>query len=236
MSHAAQLEFIRIIKEHFSDWFSDSRVLEIGSLDINGSIRMHFENCDYTGVDLGEGNGVDLVKPGQLVDFPSESLDVAISCECLEHNPYWVETMSNMFRMTKPGGLVIMSCASTGRKEHGTTRTTSKASPLTVGQGWEYYKNVPPQLVEKTFNLDWWFSDYDLRANYQSIDTYFVGLKKPQEEPAAFSNFREHMDAFCAPFQSMRSAAVWTGVTFGGETGAAILRNIGRATGLMQDP
>ena len=236
MAHPEQQEFLSLIKRHFPSWFSKKRVIEIGSLNINGSVRDNFDDCDYTGVDIGKGTGVDLVKPGQLVDFPSESMDVALSCECLEHNPFWVETMSNMFRMVKPGGLVIMSCASTGRKEHGTMRTNTKsASPLTVMEGWEYYRNVSAKDVECTFNLGWWFSDYDLRSNYQSIDTYFVGLKKPVEASASFEAFRKDMKAFCSPFRSLRSTAVWLGVTLGGEVGVSVMRNSAKYTGLLRN-
>lgn len=235
MSHPEQLQFFQIVKSHFPDHFTGGRVLEIGSLDINGSIRKHFTGGEYVGVDVAEGPGVDHVGEGQLVDFKSESFDVCASAECLEHNPYWVETLSNMFRMTKPGGLVVMSCASTGRREHGTTRTSTHASPLTADLGWDYYGNVSPGMIEKTFQLEWWFSEYELRANYQSTDTYLIGLKKPDEKPEAFRKLRADLDKFCNPLQSFRSAMVFTSVKLGGETGAAVVRRAGRATGILKD-
>lgn len=78
-------------------------MLEVGSLDINGSVREAFSNCDYTGVDLELGPGVDLARQGQSVDFPTGHFDTTISVECLEHNPFWRETVANMLRMTRPG-------------------------------------------------------------------------------------------------------------------------------------
>src|SRR5664279_1442631 len=111
MSHASQLEFVGITKSLFPEMFVQKKVLEVGSLDINGSIRGFFENCDYTGLDVAPGPGVDLVCQGQDYDAPSESFDVVISCEVMEHNPFWEQTLKNMIRLTKPGGLMVMSCA-----------------------------------------------------------------------------------------------------------------------------
>ncbi len=51
-----------------------------------------------------EGPGVDVVSSGHALDFPDETFDVTLSCECFEHNPYWLETFRNMHRMTKAGG------------------------------------------------------------------------------------------------------------------------------------
>jgi hypothetical protein len=90
-------------------------VLEVGSLNINGSIRQFFSNCDYLGIDVGSGVDVDLVCEGQNLHHPNDSYEIFGSCECFEHSPYWVETFNNMYRMTKSNGLVFMSCATTGR-------------------------------------------------------------------------------------------------------------------------
>lgn len=39
MSHQSQIDFVAGVKNRFPDYFTDKKVLEIGSLDINGSIR-----------------------------------------------------------------------------------------------------------------------------------------------------------------------------------------------------
>ena len=87
------------------------KVLEVGSLDINGTVRIFFDNCDYTGLDLGEGKGVDLIEEGQNYDAPDETYDTVLSTECFEHNPYWKETFLNMIRLCKKNGLVFFTCA-----------------------------------------------------------------------------------------------------------------------------
>ena len=178
MAHHQQFEFIDAVKAALPAFFRGQKVLEVGSLDINGSIRTAFDDCDYTGADLSPGPGVDIACPGQLLEFPSAHFDVCVSCECFEHNPYWVETWSNMLRMTRPGGLVLMSCATTGRREHGTTRSAPDSSPFTVEHGWNYYRNLTQADFESRFDLGQWFSDHDFVVSAESFDLYFVGIVK----------------------------------------------------------
>ena len=115
MAHPEQTGFIRLMRDFVFP--SSGSVLEIGSYQVNedGRLRAIFSGCSYTGVDLVEGPGVDIVASGHEVNLPSDSFDVALSAECFEHNPLWRETFANMYRMTKPGGVVIITCASKGR-------------------------------------------------------------------------------------------------------------------------
>jgi SAM-dependent methyltransferase len=184
MAHDSQAEYFSLVREHFPSHFEQARVLEVGSLNINGSVRDLFTRCDYTGADLKLGPGVDVAKPGQMLDFPSGTFDTVVSAECLEHNPFWVETVANMLRMLRPGGLIMISCATTGRKEHGTTRSSPEASPFTVAERWDYYKNLSARDVERAVNLSGWCSDHRFATNMQSYDLYFVGLRRGQGEGA----------------------------------------------------
>lgn len=178
MSHPQQINYIKLVKNQFQSNFINSKILEIGSLDINGSIRQFFESCDYTGIDLGEGKGVDIVCEGQHYDAPADYYDTVVSCECFEHNPYWIETFNNMIRVCKPGGLIIMTCATTGRKEHGTTRTSPKDSPLTIGKGWDYYKNLTRDDFLENIAFDDFFKTCEFSEDVSSCDLYFWGIKK----------------------------------------------------------
>ena len=178
MAHQQQFDYIQKLKSRFPTYFSNKKVLEVGSLNINGSIRSLFTDCDYLGIDVGPGKDVDLVCEGQNLDHPNESYDTVCSCECFEHNPYWVETFNNMYRMTKLGGLVFMSCATTGRQEHGTTRTSPQDSPLTTGKGWDYYKNLTAEDFILNFNLGKMFLAYEFQIGTTFPDLYFYGIKK----------------------------------------------------------
>ena len=177
MAHAEQQQFVRSVKASFPSFFKGGRIVEIGSLDINGTVRVFFEEpAKYIGVDLGPGRGVDVVCEGQNYDGATSGFDVAISVECFEHNPYWKETFLNMFRMVRDEGLVVMTCATTGRPEHGTSRSDAGSSPLTVGKGWEYYKNLTEEDFHSEFELSSMFSDYCFSVNTTSHDLYFWGL------------------------------------------------------------
>ena len=178
MAHPQQAEYFSAVRTLYPEHFAQARVLEVGSLDINGSVRDLFGDCDYTGVDLQPGPGVDLACPGHLLAFASGSFDTVISAECFEHNPFWRETLANMMRMTRPGGLVLISCATTGRKEHGTSRTNPDASPFTVQEKWDYYKNLTARDLERGINLAGWLADWDAWTNFVTYDLYFVGLRR----------------------------------------------------------
>jgi SAM-dependent methyltransferase len=176
MSHPSQLEFVGITKSLFADMFVGRKVLEIGSLDINGSVRGLFEKCDYTGLDIAPGPGVDEVCEGQKYAGESASFDVVVSCEVMEHNPYWEDTFKNMIRLLKPGGLMVMSCATGGRMEHGTTRSDPSSSPLTIGKGWEYYRNLSAKDIVGKVDFST-LSSWAFVTNFDAWDLYFLGVK-----------------------------------------------------------
>jgi len=162
------------VKAKYPQYFDNVNVIEIGSLNINGTVRDFYTNTTgYIGVDVGEGRDVDLVMEGQEVDFPANSFDVAVSAECFEHNPYWRETFLNMYRMADK--FVIFTCASTGRPEHGTSRTTPDNSPLTLN--WDYYRNLSAEDFEDAFDLEVMFKRWEFRYNPSSCDLYFWGIK-----------------------------------------------------------
>lgn len=175
MAHQQQFDFVKNCQQKYPNAFSQAKVLEVGSLDINGSVRQFFTECDYLGIDVGEGKGVDLVCQGQEFQAPAFSFNTAISCECFEHNPYWIATFENMHRVVKKGGLVVMSCATTGRAEHGTRVSSPQDAPLVE---WDYYKNLTEADFRESFDLDKMFSEYEFSTNNQTHDLYFYGVKK----------------------------------------------------------
>jgi SAM-dependent methyltransferase len=173
MAHPEQREFLSALRRQFPEMFLNVSVVEMGSLNVNGTVRDFFDSSRYLGVDVGPGPDVDLVAQGQDVDLPDDDFDVAISAECFEHNPEWAATFANMHRLAKR--YVIFTCASKGRPEHGTRRCSPGSSPLTAQQ--DYYRNLNEKDFRDAFDLDAMFSEYRFDYNPLSQDLYFYGIK-----------------------------------------------------------
>ena len=179
MTHPAQSNFIKTLSEKFPDNFNNIKMIEVGSLCINGSIRGFFKDCDYIGYDVGEGKNVDVVYDGINFNQAHNIFDTAGSCNCFEHNPHWVSNFKDMHGMLKPGGLLFITVPTIGSEEHGTTRTDPNSSPLTVGLGWDYYKNLTEEDFREHFNLDEMFSGYKFELCFDDTkDLYFYGIKR----------------------------------------------------------
>lgn len=180
MAHHQQAEFCRSVKERFPDFFRDRLVLDIGALDINGNNQFLFEECLYLGVDLAPGRNVDFVSKGHELALPDASFDVIISTECFEHDQFYERTLKNIVRLLKPGGLFLFSCATTGRPEHGTRRTTPHDAPFIqeMGEWSDYYKNLEESDIRAALDLRSIFSSFAFSKNDESKDLYFWGIKQ----------------------------------------------------------
>ena len=170
MSHKQQLDFVQAVKDQFPEYFKGTKVLEVGSLNINGSVRQFFEANEYIGCDLGEGAGVDIVCQGHELPYPDGSFDVVISCECFEHDQHWEKTFQKMIDLARKGGLIIFSCATIGRPEHGTARTSPTDAPFVN----DYYRNLSEEDFEQFKSS---FNSYRFSQCLSPKDLYFWGLK-----------------------------------------------------------
>jgi autotransporter strand-loop-strand O-heptosyltransferase len=184
MAHKEQQDFCLKVREKFPDFFKNKKVLDIGSLDINGSNNFLFDNCNYLGIDVGEGRNVDFISVGHLFDGPSNYYDTIISTEVFEHDMYYEDTIKNIMRMLKPGGLFIFTCAATGRPEHGTRRCGEDCAPLLIqiSEKWaDYYKNLEENDIRNILGFNETFPDgyFELNNVYLEIpsDLYFYGIK-----------------------------------------------------------
>jgi SAM-dependent methyltransferase len=174
MAHKEQQDYCISVKEKFPDKFKDCKVLDIGSLDINGNNRYLFTDYSYIGIDLGEGKNVDVVSYGHEY-ISKNKFDVVISTECLEHDFYYKETLKNAYKLLKKGGILLFTCATTGREQHGITNANPECSPFTN----YYYSNLTIADIESVFDLEKQFSDYELKEVHNTMhDLYFYGIKK----------------------------------------------------------
>lgn len=157
MSHPAQLEYVKRIRSLYPSHFTGRRVLEVGSRIVNGTVRDLFDSCHYFGLDLGPGPGVDEVCHVADMIAPSLYFDTVISCEALEHDRRWTESLVAMYALVKSGGLLLITCAGPGREEHGTHKHGPESSPYTLDwykalHSWELERCLPGVLV---FDCTW---------------------------------------------------------------------------------
>jgi SAM-dependent methyltransferase len=178
MAHQAQMDFFKRVQGKFPGSFIGKTVLDVGSLDICGCARGLFNGGTYIGLDIGLGKNVDVVCIAHEYDAPDNTFDTIITGEAEEHDQFYPKTLANIVRMLKPGGLFVMSCATTGRPEHGTKRTTDFASPFTSEiEGWSnYYKNLTEADIRACIDMEATFSEFAFEIS--GVDLYLWAVKK----------------------------------------------------------
>lgn len=115
-------------------------VIEIGSRNINGSVRPLFPNATWVGLDLHPGPDVDLVLDAREYN-PLKKADLVICCEVLEHTPHWRAIVDAGRSWLKPDGKMVVTCAGPGREPH----SAIDGGPL---QPDEYYANIRPDMLD----------------------------------------------------------------------------------------
>jgi len=205
MTHPEQQKFFQQLSILFPHYFNgDMNVLEIGSQDINGSVRDFFkQGPNYLGLDLGNAKGVDWTIPGELVELPDHWAKVCISTECFEHAATWERILVNMIRITEEDGLLILTIAGDGRATHGTIDSESQSSPFTTS----YYKNLGPDDISDKIRLGHYFKCHCFQVNSESGDTYFWGIRSASAVNTAGDGWQSPLDRL-ARAQGQLSQAV----------------------------
>jgi hypothetical protein len=174
-----------------------NNVVELGSYDVNGSIRNIIDLSEYIGVDLIPGPNVDWV--GHAHNFESEKqFSLVISSEALEHDENWQLTFTNMIKLcnsTDPNsaGYIIFTCASRGIPEHGTSRSDISLSPGTSKIGSNYYGNLEKRDFIENFDFDSIFQEYAFISNNITFDLYFVGARIGSKHNFSISKFKDEL-------------------------------------------
>lgn len=175
MAHPDQFEFCRRCQQLYPGNFNNAKVLEIGSLDINGSIRPLFNNCHYIGIDCNSGKSVDCVCVAH--EYHTDIVfDTICSAEAFEHDPFFIKTIERIFQLLKPGGLFFGTCASQRRLEHGTNKVPDMG--MTYGPQSTHYANITPKMMSDAIliaNPSAHIIHIELKRNDE--DLYFYAIK-----------------------------------------------------------
>ena len=78
-----------------------------------------------------------------------------------------------MIRITRPGGLIIITCAGIGRATHGTVDSDEYSSPFTT----DYYRNLGANDIADRIQLGSYFKSHGFEVNSKSNDLYFWGIR-----------------------------------------------------------
>jgi SAM-dependent methyltransferase len=113
--HDTAMEFGKQFFTHYTKNLQNGIIIDIGSQDVNGSLReiAPLENNTYIGIDFASGKGVDIILEDPYA-FPikDNTADIVVSSSCLEHSEFFWLTFSEMARITKPGGFLYINVPS----------------------------------------------------------------------------------------------------------------------------
>jgi len=135
-------------------------VLEVGSLNVNGSVRPYIESLrpkSYLGIDIKDGNGVDSITDITKCNNWDVLFDVIICQSTLEHIRQWRKAVNNMKELLVPGGLIYISVPDKEFHFH--------AYPC----DWWRFSQADLQII---------FSDFEtIRNDKIKMTTLFIGRK-----------------------------------------------------------
>jgi SAM-dependent methyltransferase len=136
--HAAAYNFVKaVLEDHPIP--PGAAVLEIGSLDVNGSVRELFTGAaQYHGIDSRSGRGVD--EQISCADYDGAgAFDLVICTEVLEHMQEPAEAVACAWRALRKGGRIILTMAAPSRAQHGVDGGALEEQ--------EFYQNITPDML-----------------------------------------------------------------------------------------
>lgn len=115
--HPTSLTNCQQFFDTYASCFPDkAKVIEIGSQDVNGSIRSTCPSkFEYIGVDFQAAKGVDIViSDPYTLPFEDASVDIVLSNSCFEHSEMFWLVFLEILRVLKPSGLFYLNAPSNG--------------------------------------------------------------------------------------------------------------------------
>lgn len=113
--HDSAYHIGELVMHTYSD-LPNAKILEIGSLNVNGSLRdAAAPTTHYVGLDMEEGPSVDhVIAPGAEFPVEDDSFDLVMASSVFEHDARFWETFIRMCRAARPGGHIYVNAPSNG--------------------------------------------------------------------------------------------------------------------------
>lgn len=175
--HPTVLEFTEQVVRQYNLNAPETRVLIVGSLDVNGSVRPYFDRTKIVGIDLFEGEGVDhvvdahhLLEPESLEKIFDRNyvveFDVVVCTEMLEHDDEFWTTLYNISVLLRRGGYFILTARGARPGVEGVRHGESMWEHAYPDDYYRFMPNVVPKLLR--------LANCDTVENLQ--DTYYPGF------------------------------------------------------------
>jgi SAM-dependent methyltransferase len=161
--HPSALRNAKEFFEVYAKNIEGGTVLDIGSQDVNGSLRQVVPSrFKYVGVDFDKAKNVDVVLDNPYVfPFADEAADILITSSCLEHSEFFWLTWLEMLRVVKPNGLIYMNVPSEGGYHpYPVDCWRFKLNAATALQKWGKRAGFNPLLLEAFTDIEPPWHDY----------------------------------------------------------------------------
>jgi SAM-dependent methyltransferase len=114
MHHSAYVNAEKFYNKYCEDNIENKKILDVGSYDVNGTMKPIFQKGQYVGLDMEQGPNVDIVGVSHKIPFEKDEFDIVISSSCFEHDDMFWISFQEMCRVLKPGGYMYIQAPSNG--------------------------------------------------------------------------------------------------------------------------
>lgn len=157
-------ESYQLMGKMLKRWSNSAHVLDVGSFNVNGSLRPLAEErgWEYVGVDMREGPNVDIVSPSpHKLPFSESEFDIVLSASTLEHVERPWLLVPEMARVLKPGGMMVVY-----------THCSWPYHPFPQDY-WRFF----PETIRLLFDLSNCLTDYEIKMVNKDKDIYGLAWK-----------------------------------------------------------
>lgn len=163
--HVGNQDWLESLRLQYEQRIRGASILEIGSMDWNGSARSHFgAAARYIGVDHLAGPSVDVVSSAAKTSFAREEFDILICLSLFEHDPEWKDSLEHNLQWVKKGGLIVLCWGAEGNLPH----DPQPWAIVPVAAFMEASKRWPIKVIDAFFECDRYTPDcpgcYDVLA------------------------------------------------------------------------